>query len=412
MLALVIVSAGCTGETPSPQDTTSKGSQATRTTTEPTPAMTTSAPAPNYGEKYDADDLFPTNREYNWKDVDQNLAKVQSIIGTDADVISHASKNFEINGVTGNLLIVEGKTGQDSIKSVAGYLAEASSWISFYETQDDVSLGDGIEARRLLTLKDNGGTATLLWRGHAFAFFVYLSSSEVNPYDTGKQLSEDILDSYSFLYDEPTAPTETSAPTTTSPPTPTAKPATTTKEEVAFDAIAVGGWSGSITCDGGKIVEAYFLCPGGKIRGGQTIDKYGFSILGTWVTKEQTGSDGTHYNKITFDYTYTAQLDRSVSDKEINTWFYNEKTDTLLISGSTCQRILYRVEGAVEESDCKPSTTVAGGDGGQCTSDYQCGQCWYCDDGTCRYGGQGASGCYRGYSDGYIKLENQWFPIS
>ncbi|MEE8401328.1 MAG: hypothetical protein V3R86_04175, partial [Candidatus Hydrothermarchaeaceae archaeon] len=242
-------------------------------------------------------------------------------------------------------------------------------------------------------------------------FFVYLSSKEANPYKTGKQLSEDILDSYPFLYDEPLPPTETSSPSPTSSPEPTAKPASTAKEEVSFDAIAVGGWSGSGKCGDMSILDGYFLCPGGKIRGGQTLNNLGFSILGTWSTGEKEYGDGKIYDTITVDYTYTAQLDRSVTGKQKETWVYLEKSDALQLVGS-CQLYLQRVEGEVESSDCKPSTTAAGGDGGQCTSDYQCGQCWYCDDGTCRYGGQGAYGCNRGYSGGYVKLENQWFPIS
>lgn len=393
----------CTGCTGTPEEPTSRGG-VVRDTDSPTTTPPPATKAPDYGEKYDADDLFPTQRNYNWEDVAQDLARVQGIIGTDSEVVSHTSKDFEIDGVSGNLLIVEGSTGDDSEKAVSGYIDEASSWISYYETQDDVTLGDGIGARRLLTLKEGGGTCTLLWSGNKYAFFVYLTSKEANPYETGKQLSEDILSSYPFLYEEAAAPTVTSSPA------PTAKPASTEKEPVSFSVIAVGGWSGSTTCGDMSILEAYFICPSGKLRGGQTLDNLGFSILGTWDTSEQVGSDGKHYNKITFDYTYTAQLDRSISDKEKNTWWYNENTDTLWFSSDTCQRILQRVEGEVESSDCKP-TTVAAGDGGQCTSDYQCGRCWYCDDGTCRYGGQGASGCYRGYSDGYIKLENQWFPI-
>jgi hypothetical protein len=394
--SLLIVLFICTGCTGTQEESSSRGGVVPETS-QPT------TPPPDYGERYDADDLFPTQRDYNWEDVPQDLARVQSIIGTDAEVVSHASKDFEINGVKGNLLIVEGKTGADSEKAVSGYLDEASSWISYYETQDDVSLGDDIEARRLLTLKDNGGTSTLLWNGYKYAFFVYLTSSEANPYGVGKQLSEDILSSYPFLYEEATTPTETSSPSTT------VKPATT-NEPVSFDAIAVGGWSGSGKCGDMTILDGYFLCPGGKIRGGQTLNNLGFSILGTWSTSVEEYGDGKLYDQIILDYTYTAQLDRSVTGKQKETWVYLENSDAFQLVG-TCQLYLQRVEGEVESSDCKPTTVVAGAGGGQCTSDYQCGRCWYCDDGTCRYGGQGASGCYRGYSDGYIKLENQWFPI-
>ncbi|MBU2560557.1 hypothetical protein KKA03_06645 [archaeon] len=394
LLLLAFMLAGCTGDTPA-QVTSGQGGSATKTTSTP--------PPPNYGELYDADDLFPAGAAYNWKDVAQDLAKVQSIIGTDAEVVSHASRDFEINGVKGNLLVVEGKTGEDAEKAVSGYLTGASSWISFYEIREDVTIGEGIEARNLLTLKDNGGTCTLLWNGHAYAFFVYLSSYDVNPYETGKQISEEILLNNPFLYEEAVV-------SETPPPEPTLKPATTTKEPVSFDAIAVGGWSGSGTCGGMSIIDGYFICPGGKIRGGQTLNNLGFSIKGTWDTGEEEYGDGKIYDTITVDYTYTAQADRSVTGKLEETWVYLEKSDALQLVGS-CQLYLQRVEGEVDMSDCESSTITTAG-GGQCTSDYQCGRCWYCDDGTCRYGGQGASGCYRGYSDGYIKLENQWFPIS
>jgi hypothetical protein len=399
---ILIVLFLCTGCTETPEGPTSRDG-----VIKDTNPPTTTQP-PDYSEKYDADDLFPTQRDYNWEDVAQDLARVQGIIGTDAEVISHASKDFEIDGVKGNLLIVEGKTGADSEKAVSGYLAGASSWISYYETQDDVTLGDGIGARRLLTLKEGGGTCTLLWSGNKYAFFVYLTSSEANPYEVGKQLSEEILSSYPFLYEEAAAPTVTSSPAPTSSPSTTVKPATTS-EPVSFDAVVVGGWSGTGTCGGMSIVNGYFICPGGKLRGGQTLNNLGFSIRGTWDTSVKEYGDGTLYDIITLDYTYTAQLDRSVTDKEKQTWVYLENSDAFQLESTSCKLYLQRVEGEVESSDCESSSTAV--DGSQCTSDYQCGRCWYCDDGTCRYGGQGASGCYRGYSDGYIKLENQWFPI-
>jgi hypothetical protein len=397
ILIALLLFTGCTS---TPEETTTPDTGVSEIS-EKSPETT---PTIDYGAKYDADDLFPAGSDYNWEDVPQDLARVQGIIGTDAEIVSHASKNFDIDGVKGNLLIVEGKTGADSEKAVSGYLEGGASWISTYEIQDDVTFGDGIEARRLLNLKDNGGTCTLLWNGHAYAFFLFISSPDVNPYETGKKLSEEILANNPFLYEEPAVSESPS-------PEPTPQPAAPDKEAVSFDVVAVGGWSGTATCGGRTLLFGYFICPGGKVRGGQSVDKIGFSVKGTWDTSEEEFGDGKTYDTLTVDYTYTAQLDRSVTGKQKEAWVYLENSDALQWMSNTCQLYLQRVEGEVDMSDCESSVTTGSGDGGQCTSDYQCGQCWYCDDGTCRYGGQGASGCYRGYSDGYVKLENQWFPI-
>ncbi|MFH1276432.1 MAG: hypothetical protein ABIH82_04950 [Candidatus Woesearchaeota archaeon] len=156
----------------------------------------------NYGTLYDAGDLLPMPENYNWESVQQDMVRVQNIIGTEAAVVSHASEDFELDGAKGNLLIIEGKTGKDAEKAVSGYLAKSSSWISSYEIQDEVEFGEGIKVKRLLTLVDNGGTTTLLWSGNAFAFSIFLSSREVNPYEKGKELSEEILKAYPFLYEE------------------------------------------------------------------------------------------------------------------------------------------------------------------------------------------------------------------
>lgn len=364
----------------------------------------------NYGELHDADDLFPTTKNYNWVVVEQSLAKTQSIIGTEPEVVSQASRNFEFDGVKGNLLVVEGRTGEDAEKAVSGYLSKGASWISSYETQDEISLGDGIKANRLLHLEGNGGTSTLLWSGNAFAFFVYLSSQEVNPYEKGKELSEDILKVYPFLYEEATEASQPSTPTPAAVETPSQTETSTAEEAVSFDPVVVGGWAGAAECSGRTLTFGYFICPGGKVRGGQKVDNLGFSVLGKWNTGNQDYGDGKEYDTLTVDYTYTAQLDSSVNGKQKESWVYHEKSDTLQWV-SSCQLYLQRVTGEVDDTDCKPSPTAAGG-GGQCSSDYQCGQCWECDDGTCRYAGQGAYGCYGGYSGGYVKLNNQWWPTS
>jgi len=62
-----------------------------------------------------------------------------------------------------------------------------------------------------------------------------------------------------------------------------------------------------------------------------------------------------------------------------------------------CGLPLDRVPGAVSEEDCTGGTCSAGGSGDvDCGTDCDCGRCWYCESDICRYGGEGAYGCYRG----------------
>jgi hypothetical protein len=52
---------------------------------------------------------------------------------------------------------------------------------------------------------------------------------------------------------------------------------------------------------------------------------------------------------------------------------------------------------AVKASGTKPSwDTGSRPGGGKCGADCDCGHCYFCESGTCRYGGEGPYACYRG----------------
>jgi hypothetical protein len=165
---------------------------------------------------------------------------------------------------------------------------------------------------------------------------------------------------------------------------------TLTAAPLNVEAMAVGAWQGSIACGDAGDSVGWFLCPGGRLRGYERVYSTDYVDCGTWSVN---ASD--HVIPV-----YTAK-DTKIGD----TWdgifldfIYSKSTDTLQWNAG-CTLVLQRLVGGVTEADCVSTTCTAGGNGDitGCGTDADCGRCWYCDAGTCRYGGEGPYGCYRGW---------------
>jgi hypothetical protein len=164
--------------------------------------------------------------------------------------------------------------------------------------------------------------------------------------------------------------------------------------ELTLEQQVVGLWTQSGSCQGTDIMVAKYFCPGPRIRGGITFDNFDFFVCGTWSSEDpddvsgraqlisvQDPSDPANQNVVSLEYTYDWDTDQ-------------------LIYNAACDIPMERVSAGVTADDCE--TTVAactsGGGSGpvQCVEDCDCGRCNYCESGTCRYGGEGPFGCYRG----------------
>jgi hypothetical protein len=164
--------------------------------------------------------------------------------------------------------------------------------------------------------------------------------------------------------------------------------------ELTLEQQVVGAWSQSGSCGDTEIVVAKFICPGGRVRGGISFDAFDFVVCGTWTAEEpddvsastqlisvQDPSDPANQDLVTLSYTYDSDADQ-------------------LIYHASCEIPLERAEGGVTADDCETSVTQCTSGGGSgpvdCVEDCDCGRCNYCESGTCRYGGEGPYGCYRG----------------
>jgi hypothetical protein len=93
------------------------------------------------------------------------------------------------------------------------------------------------------------------------------------------------------------------------------------------------------------------------------------------------------------------------NDNSTDTWeancTYSEANDIITIP-TQCPIVLGRIPGSVSDDNCTGGSCSEGGTGDitGCQADFDCGRCWYCDNGTCRYGGEGPYGCYRGWDPG------------
>jgi hypothetical protein len=186
----------------------------------------------------------------------------------------------------------------------------------------------------------------------------------------------------------------------------------------SYAATAVGGWSqiGS-TCSSGSVLNgyAYFLCPGGRIRGGGDFSGTTELVCGTYNVTPPSMSNCTDkvgcFPKVhatvkdtlilggqedvdpSFSFTIIIRDDAD----PVQLW-----KDTKCDNGSDGYIVLGRVAGDAGDDYCVssacPASGGSGGSYGSCGTDCDCGVCWYCESGTCRYGGEGPYGCYRGCS--------------
>jgi hypothetical protein len=167
--------------------------------------------------------------------------------------------------------------------------------------------------------------------------------------------------------------------------------------------------------------QALFVCPGGRVNGAGNFG----SLLSELQCGTYTAAPPAYANCASTDTRYGCfpKVNASVSQtlfgsgvRDVKTYAYemilrNTGTrqqqlwrGTPCVGGGTGFIVLQRVAAAVGESDCYSSACPApggfNGGYGSCGTDCDCGRCWYCDKsggaGTCRYGGEGPYGCYRG----------------
>ncbi len=155
----------------------------------------------------------------------------------------------------------------------------------------------------------------------------------------------------------------------------------------------------------------YFICPGGGIRGGersisvsQGFD-YDYYAEGSWSISNTTGAD---YASLILDYTTSINIGGSVDTgpgllgSSEGRMLYDSQNDNIVYWYNSCWHYLGRLEdGAPSDVDDSYCGSSSSGSGDQCGTDSDCGRCWYCDKSgstnTCRYGGEGPFGCYRGW---------------
>lgn len=152
---------------------------------------------------------------------------------------------------------------------------------------------------------------------------------------------------------------------------------------LTLEQLAVGTWWGSGSCNGTDIEVGWFLCPGGRVRGFSIFGGYDSLDCGTWSLSG---------DEVTGTISSTAVIDGSVDSYDYGMTFDGER-----MYFGQCQIPLPRAPGGVDESDCTGGVCSAGGTGDvECGTDCDCGRCWYCETDTCRYGGEGEYGCFRG----------------
>lgn len=179
-------------------------------------------------------------------------------------------------------------------------------------------------------------------------------------------------------------------------------------------ATVVGAWTTTATnCQTGSDASyGYFLCPGGRIRGGGTIGNVTEVVCGSYTTapaslpncEDEVGC----FPKVNANVTSTLVLggQKDVDPNATKQFLYYESRDALAYptqckDGSAGLLLLERVKGGDSVSDdyCESDACTKGSSSSsQCGTDCDCGRCWFCESGTCRYGGEGPYGCYRGCS--------------
>jgi hypothetical protein len=187
---------------------------------------------------------------------------------------------------------------------------------------------------------------------------------------------------------------------------------------LSLAAQAVGAYSQSGTnCSGGAMMTGYaaFLCPGGKIRGG------GYFQAATELWCGEYTVAAPVYPSCTDRLGCFPRVDAVVKDTliyggqedveygfEFSMYLVPESGEIYLYKPTKCndnsdglialQRIAVDVTDNYCHSSACPQSGGSSGGSGTCGTDCDCGHCWYCESGTCRYGGEGPYGCYRGCS--------------
>jgi hypothetical protein len=192
---------------------------------------------------------------------------------------------------------------------------------------------------------------------------------------------------------------------------------------LSLQAQAVGAYAqvGS-TCAsgaGGSVMTgyAYFLCPGGKLRGAGSFGNATNLNCGDFTVSAPV------YPGCTDRYGCFPRVNATVKDTliiggqsdvqygfQFSMYLIHEARKTYLHRSTKCGNdsnamiVLERIAMDVAENYCHssacPQSGGSTGGSGTCGTDCDCGHCWYCDksgsSSTCRYGGEGPYGCYRG----------------
>jgi hypothetical protein len=179
-------------------------------------------------------------------------------------------------------------------------------------------------------------------------------------------------------------------------------------------AMSVGAWA--TTTYSGNTAPAYiyfsgFICPAGGIKGIEhTIigtSTYDYLAKGTWRVEATTGTN-SQYASILLNYTTTINIGGVIDTvpgvlaASNGYMLYFPNTDRITYYyGSNWYYMTRLKDGSntgVDDSYCGTTSSTVN----QCGTDADCGRCWYCEksasSSTCRYGGEGPSGCYRGWS--------------
>jgi hypothetical protein len=190
----------------------------------------------------------------------------------------------------------------------------------------------------------------------------------------------------------------------------------------SLDAEAVGAYTqAGTTCASGTPLNgtAMFVCPGKRIRGAGYVGNVTDLLCGTYTTTQPSMQNCTDkvgcYPKahVSAKDTLTLGGQRDVADIQFDMLMTNGLQGALvgkdyLWRAASCNDkttgyiVLKRIAVDVSDDYCVSAACPApsGGTAGTCGTDCDCGHCWYCDKsggtGTCRYGGEGPYGCYRG----------------
>lgn len=193
--------------------------------------------------------------------------------------------------------------------------------------------------------------------------------------------------------------------------------ASTTTGTLSLQASFVGAWQTvSHGCASGSPNYAVFMCPGGRFRGAgeATSDGSRFTELmcGTYTTNGPSYPDCTDLlgcfpsADASFKSTIILGGGSDIANESRTLWLSDQNHVIMYGScndGSRTQMVMARALGEVGDTDCysdacpAPSGTTTGAYG-SCGTDCDCGHCWYCESGQCRFGGEGPYGCYRGCS--------------